>query len=76
MDSALLIETWAAIKPYISAKERLHVADVLVRIFDDFGASEGIDEEEGLDKILRAAVASYYHLEDDEEVEEEEYDDR
>lgn len=72
MSAELLIETWAAIKPYIPAKERLHVADVLVRLFDDYSVADGIDEEEGLDKTLKAAVASYYHLEDDEEIEEEE----
>lgn len=68
MSSALLIEIWDEIKTYIPPKERSHVADYLVSRFDDYGLSDGIDEEVGLDKTLKSAVASYYHLDEDVDI--------
>ena len=32
---ALLLDTWDTIKPFIPPKERLHVAEEVVRTFDD-----------------------------------------
>ena len=32
---ALLLETWDSIKSYLPKKERLNIAEILVRTFDD-----------------------------------------
>ena len=71
MSDLLISELWNELKPLIPAKERLHVADRIVALFDEYGASDGIETEKSLDSTLLAAVKSYYEIED----EEEEYDD-
>lgn len=68
MSNELIIELWAGIKPLIPAKERIHVADKLISMFDDHGYADGIEHEVGLDKVLAAAVATRFDLYGDEEI--------
>lgn len=60
MSCELIIELWENIKPHINAKERLHVADTIVNLFDEYGFADGLESEHGLDKTLQAAVASRF----------------
>jgi hypothetical protein len=65
-DSEMLIDLWSRIKPHVSTKERLEVADLIVAVFDDYGMADGLKDEEGLDKELTAAVKSRFDFEEDE----------
>ena len=59
---ALLLDVWDTIKSQIPAKERLHVAEDLVRTFED-NVSE-------FDTVMKAAIVSHFDVgleEDDEE---------
>lgn len=66
MHKEMLIELWQDIKHFVPAKERIDVADRLVSIFDQYGMADGIEDEVGLDKTLRAAVAAHFHIDEDE----------
>ena len=66
---ALLLDTWDTIKSQIPAKERLHVAEDLVRTFEDnVNISEAEDE---FDQVMKAALVSHFDIglgdEDDED---------
>jgi len=75
MSVELLIEVWHDIKAFVPSKDRLDVAHVLVSKFDEYGISDGIEKTEiGLDKVLKEAVAAYYHLDDEDEYEESDED--
>jgi hypothetical protein len=69
---ALLLETWDSIKSYLPKKERLNIAEILVRTFDD---NVDISEIESnimeFDSIMKAAIVSHFDIgiEEDEEVE-------
>ena len=67
----LLLELWSRLKSYVSPKERIEVADILVVVFDEFGLIEDDLLKEDLDKEMREAVRS--HLSDN--VYEEDYED-
>lgn len=62
MSTQLMIELWEEIKPVIPPKERLHVADKLVQMFDDYGLTDDIHIHSGSDSTLIAAIASYHEL--------------
>ena len=47
---ALLLDAWDSIKSFIPAKERLHVAEELVRTFEDH---VDISEAEPIEKKIR-----------------------
>lgn len=67
---ALLLETWDSIKSYLPKKERLNIAEILVRTFDD---NVDISEIESnimeFDSIMKAAIVSHFDIgiEEDEE---------
>ena len=67
---ALLLETWDSIKSYLPKKERLNIAEILVRTFDD---NVDISEVESsimeFDSIMKAAIVSHFDIgiEEDEE---------
>ena len=67
---ALLLDTWDTVKAFIPAKERLHVAEELVRTFEDnVDISEAEDNANEFDSVMKAALISHFDigLEDDEE---------
>lgn len=70
-DTALLNELWAIVKPMIPNKERIHTADALVTLFDEYGMAEGLEHETDLEKDLKIAAATLYGIE--EEIEEDEW---
>jgi hypothetical protein len=72
---ALLLDTWDTIKSFIPAKERLHVAEELVRTFEDnVSISEAEDHLNEFDTVMKAAIVSHFEIGlDDEDEEEWEY---
>ena len=69
-ETDLLYNVWESVKPYISAKERLHVAEEIVRKFDELvDISEVEDALNQFDSVMKAALISYFDfgLEDDED---------
>jgi len=75
-ETALLYDTWDSIKSYVSTKERLHVAEELVRTFDDNVDISDVEEHlNSFDKVMKAALVSHFEFgfEDDEDEEEWEY---
>lgn len=72
---ALLIDTWDCVKSFIPAKERLHVAENLVRTFEDnvdvSDAEANINE---FDTVMKAAIVSHFDIGFDEEEDIEDWD--
>ena len=72
---ALLIDTWHCVKSFIPAKERLHVAENLVRTFEDnvdvSDAEANINE---FDTVMKAAIVSHFDIGFDEEEDIEDWD--
>jgi len=71
-ETALLLDTWDTIKSFIPAKERLHVAEELVRTFEDnVSISEAEDNINEFDQVMKAALVSHFDIglddEDDED---------
>ena len=67
MSADLMIEVWDNIKPMISTKERMYVADRLVEVFDEYGMLDGIEHSVGTDNVISTAIASYYGIHEDED---------
>jgi len=67
----LIIDLWSRIKPYISNKERPDAAESVISVFDEYGMTDGIEKEEGLDKDLKSAIKNYYGDVDIEEADDE-----
>jgi translation initiation factor RLI1 len=66
----LLYNIWDSVKPYVSIKERLHVAEEIVRVFDDqLDISEVEDNLNQFDSVMKAALISQYEFgfDDDDE---------
>lgn len=71
----LLHATWDSIKAYIPKKERLHVAETLVRTFDDTAGLSDIDEYlNEFDSTMKSALVSHFDLFDDEDDEDDDWD--
>ena len=72
---ALLIDTWDCVKSFIPAKERLHVAENLVRSFEDnvdiADAENNINE---FDSVMKAAIVSHFDIGFDEEEDQDDWD--
>ena len=71
MDSEFVVELWEAMKPYITARERMHAADELVSLFDAHGLGDGFENSVDLPAELRAAVIAHYDFEEEDEEEEQ-----
>jgi len=72
MDSDILAELWETLKPYITARERMHAADEIVSFMDAHSLVD--DLEVGVDSLpkeLRAAVITHYDIEPEPEEEEQ-----
>jgi len=73
---ALLYDLWDKVKPYVQKKEKLHVAEEIVRAFDDNVDLEDVEENiNSFDTIMKTALVSHYDLglESEEEDDEEDY---
>ncbi len=70
-DIELLYNIWDSVKPYVAVKERLHVAEEIVRTFDDMLDIAEIEENlNQFDSVMKAALISYFEFgleESDEE---------
>lgn len=71
MSADLLVELWDNLKPFISSKDRMDAADVLVKFFDENAMLDGAEFQTGFDKFLTAAIEEYVEHPDNED----EYDD-
>lgn len=71
MNEECIIELWARMKPFITAKDRMDAADAFVSVLDEHGMADALEAQGELvpDKHLRAATVSYYGIEDDEDEE-------
>ena len=71
-ETALLLDAWDTVKSFIPAKERLHVAEELVRTFEDnVSISEAEDHINELDQVMKAALVSHFDIGLDDEDEED-----
>ena len=69
---ALLLDAWDTVKSFIPAKERLHVAEELVRTFEDnVSISEAEDHINEFDQVMKAALVSHFDIGLDDEDEED-----
>ena len=70
-DIELLYNIWDSVKPYVAVKERLHVAEEIVRTFDDMLDIAEVEENlNQFDSVMKAALISYFEFgleESDEE---------
>jgi len=72
---ALLLETWDNIKSYIPKKERLNIAETLVRTFDDnVDISEVEDNIMEFDSVMKAALVSHFDLLEENDDEDEDWE--
>ncbi|MDA8847147.1 hypothetical protein N9J02_00780 [bacterium] len=71
-ETALLLDAWDTVKSFIPAKERLHVAEELVRTFEDnVSISEAEDHINEFDQVMKAALVSHFDIGLDDEDEED-----
>lgn len=58
---SLLGELWDTVKPHISQKEQVEVAEAFLRLFDEHVGLDDIDAyKHEFDPSLKAAIVSYY----------------
>jgi|TARA_R110001592_G_scaffold77955_6_gene234282 hypothetical protein len=71
-ETALLLDAWDTVKSFIPAKERLHVAEELVRTFEDnVSISDAEDNLNEFDTVMKAALVSHFDIGLDEEEDED-----
>lgn len=72
---ALLNEVWEIVKSTIPAKERVHVAESLIRCFEDHVDISDIDMYKNeFDKVMKAALLSHFSELDDDADDEEDWE--
>lgn len=67
---ALMAEVWDKLRAFIPIKERLAVAESIVRLFDEYvDVGEAEHELNEVDSVLKAAIISHFDigLEDDDD---------
>lgn len=72
-DAAFLTEVWELFKIYVPKKEKQEICYDLIRIFDENGMLDGVDESE-LTSTVRKAYMQFYDLGDSEDDYDELYD--
>lgn len=65
-ESALLSDIFEIIKTYVPKAEISMAAEELIRVFDDHGLSEGIQEDPTLDGKLKKAIKSHFEMDGDD----------
>tara|TARA_A100001391_G_scaffold205176_1_gene203965 strand:- start:1445 stop:1678 length:234 start_codon:yes stop_codon:yes gene_type:complete len=72
---ALLHDTWESIKHHVPKKERLNIAEVLIRTFDDnVNISEVEDHINEFDSVMKAAIVSHFDIGLDEDEDDEDWE--
>lgn len=67
-DISFLHELWDGIKTFIPKKERLAIAEAIVRSFDDYADIEAIEDHlNEFDTVMRTALKSHFDFYDEEE---------
>lgn len=60
---ALLHDVWDTVKPFVNKKEKLQVAENIVRAFDDNVDLADIDEfVNEFDSVMKAAIISHFDI--------------
>lgn len=71
---ALLEEIWDTVKPYISKKEQVEIAEKILGLFDE---NLGLDDigiyKNDFDSAMKAAIVSYFDNEDDDDDDDDGY---
>ena len=71
---ALLEEVWDTVKPYISKKEQVEIAEKILVLFDE---NLGLDDigiyKNDFDSAMKAALVSYFDDEDDYDDDDNDY---
>jgi len=71
-DISFLHELWDSIKTFVPKKERLPVAEAVVRSFDDYADIDAVEDHlNEFDSIMKAAIVSHFDLIEDEEDEDD-----
>ena len=71
----LLYETWEKVKTYVSKKDKIHVAEELVRTFENTVGLDEIESElNSFDSAMKAALTSHLDLGYEEDDDEDEYE--
>lgn len=75
MDTEIVYELWEIVKPVIPAKEKLEVAERIIKLCDDNGfQKDDIEEMVENDKILETAFDRYF-VDDYEDEDDDDWDD-
>jgi len=70
----LLYEVWDKVKAYVPKKDKIHIAEELVRVFDNTVGLDEIESElNSFDSVIKAALMSHLDLGYEEDDEEDEY---
>jgi len=71
---ALLHEVWDSVRTHIAVKERLPEAERLLRMFEEHIDMSDIEENaHEFDKVMKAAIISFYDEGFDEDEDDDEY---
>jgi hypothetical protein len=73
---ALLHDVWDTVKPHVQKKDRLDVADSMLRMFEEHLSLDDIEVyKNDFDSVMKAAIASYFdYLDDDDDESDDDYD--
>ena len=74
---ALLDEVWDIVKIHIPRKDRVEMAETLLRTFEDHVSLDDIEEHiQSFDSAMKAAIKSHFdYLVDNDESEDDSYND-
>lgn len=75
-NAAVLIDVFNVIRVYVDKSELKSVALELVRVFDDHGMADSLEEDDTITGILKKAVAAHFEIDSiDEYSDDGDYDD-
>lgn len=74
-DISFLHDLWDGIKAFVPKKERLQVAETVVRIFDDNADIESVEDSiNEFDSVMKAALIAHFDIGLDEEDDDDEWE--
>lgn len=72
---ALLFEVWDKVKTYVPKKDRVDVAEELIRTFDDnVDISEAEEHYQTFDSVMKTALVSHFDIGLADESDDEDWD--
>lgn len=75
-DISFLHDLWDSVKAFIPKKERIQVAESIVRVFDDNADIESVEDSlNEFDSVMKTALVAHFDigLEEDDDEEDWEY---